>query len=182
MKTRDNYRVKVKVGDATIDVQGAESGVVKIVEALSEVLRGSRKAAPSTATGLPSPTPSSAQTAPVDIRTFFQEKAPSSDVEATAVAAHYFQYLAPPEHRRDTIDAASLQEAFRLAKWPLPKRTMYTLGHARNAGYLDSIGEGGQYRLNPVGYNLVEHTLGRAQSTDKPKERPVRKGKVTRRR
>ena len=71
-------------------------------------------------------------------------------MEAAAVAAYYNQYVAGAEQRQDTVNADSLQEAFRLARWPLPKRTAFTLVNARNAGYLDSVGEG-QYRLNPVG-------------------------------
>jgi hypothetical protein len=181
MKSKDNYTVTVKVGDATIDVRGGESGVVKIVEALSEILRGSRKPIISAAIGQPLPTPTTPiRSTPVDIRSFFEEKSPSSDVEAAAVAAHYNQYLADTEHRRDTINAASLQEAFRLARWPLPKQTAFTLVNARNAGYLDSIGEG-QYRLNPVGYNLVEHTLRREQM-QKPSKQRAKRRKVSRRR
>jgi hypothetical protein len=58
-----------------------------------------------------------------------------------------------------------LQDAFRLARRPLPARTSFTLTNARNAGYLDSAGEG-QFRLNAVGYNLVEHALG-AEGSEK---------------
>lgn len=169
---KDHYKVIVKIGDATVDVQGAERGVVNIVKALSGILGTSRKPVSSTIASSSSPTPApSVRSTPVDIRTFFQEKSPSSDVEATAVAAYYYQYLASPPHKRDTVDAESLQEAFRLARWPLPKRTIFTLANARNAGYLDSIGDG-QYRLNPVGYNLVEHTIGHAdESAKKPRRK-----------
>lgn len=170
---RDSYKVTVKVGDATVEVQGAESGVVKIVEALSDILRGARRATTPAVSGVPTPAAAIAGHArggPVDIRTFFSEKRPSSDVEAAAAAAYFHQYVAPPDQRKETIDAELLQEAFRLAKWPLPKRTVYTLVNARNAGYLDSLGEGGQYKLNPVGYNLVEHTLGSAEVSEKVKK------------
>ena len=72
---KQGYKVKIKVGDAEIDVEGAESGVVKIVEALSEVLRGSRKSPTLATTSAPSsiatPTP---RTSPVDIRSLFEEK------------------------------------------------------------------------------------------------------------
>jgi len=160
MKAKGNYRVRIKVGDAELDIEGAQRGVVKIVEALSDVLRGSRKP-PSVNASIPAqsatPTPRSF---PIDIRSFFAEKAPSSDVEAAAAAAYYYQYLAPQNERSETIDSDSLQQAFRLARRPLPKKTIYTLTNARNAGYLDSGGSPGLFRLNPVGYNLVEHTLG----------------------
>jgi len=166
---KQDYKVRIKVGDAEVDVEGAESGVVKIVEALSEVLRGSRKS-PSLPTSY---APSSIgmqthRTTPVDIRSIFEEKKPSSDVEAAAVAAYYYQYLAPEGDKRETVDSALLQDAFRLARRPLPARTIYTLQNARGAGYLDSAGEG-QFRLNAVGYNLVEHNLGSEVPQEKQK-------------
>jgi hypothetical protein len=169
MKKNGSYRVRIKVGDAQVDVEGAKDGVVKIVEALTDVLRGSRKATSASVpipplSGTPAP-----RGAPIDIRSFFVEKRPSSDVEAAAASAYYYQYLAPENERRETIDPEGLQKAFRLARRPLPKRTIYTLTNARNAGYLDSGGGPGQFRLNPVGYNLVEHTLGSSGQGEKPK-------------
>jgi len=169
---KKDYRVKLKVGDAEVEVEGAESGVVKIVEALSEVLRSSRRPASlgiaSIASAVAAPSPSPVRTGPADIRSFFEEKKPSSDIEAAATAAYYYQYVAAEPQRRETIDSASLQEAFRLARRRLPSRTIYTLTNARSAGYLDSAGEG-EFRLNPVGYNLVEHGLG-SSGDEEPKK------------
>ncbi len=179
MKNKQDYKVRLKIGDAEVEVEGAESGVVKIVEALSEVIRGARKTAtPSAIIGPPPSAQPSARTGPTDIRSFFAEKQPSSDIEAAATAAYYYQYLAREGDRRGGIDSASLQEAFRLAKRPLPAKTYFTLMNAKNAGYLDSAGEGGQFRLNPVGYNLVEHTLGPSQ--EKKKKLAKRRHKTTR--
>lgn len=176
MKTKNSYKVQIKVGDAEVNVEGAESGVVRIVEALSDVLRGGRRTAIPTGIGVTSlVVPASPRSSSTDIRSFFDEKRPSSDIEAAAAAAYYNQYLAPEASRRDTIDSASLQEAFRLAKRPLPARTIYTLTNARNAGYLDSVGEGGQFRLNAVGYNLVEHNLGSSRASEKQLRKPRRK-------
>ena len=179
MNNKKSYKVQIKIGDAEVNVEGAESGVVKIVEALSDVLRGSRKPAGSSTTGGAPMAVSSAlavsgspRSSSTDIRSFFEEKQPSSDIEAAAVAAYYNQYVALEPNRRETIDASSLQEAFRLAKRPLPARTIYTLTNARNAGYLDSVGEGGQFRLNAVGYNLVEHGLGTSRLMEKRKVKP----------
>ncbi|MHB8527129.1 MAG: hypothetical protein ACYDD2_13345 [Candidatus Acidiferrales bacterium] len=169
---KKDYRVKFKVGDSEVEVEGAEVGVVKIVEALSEVLRGAGKEAKSSVDAVPLRAVAPAtRTSPTDIRTFFAEKQPSSDVEAAAVAAYYYQYLADESSRQDTIDSATLKEAFRLAKRPLPARTIFTLQNARNAGYLDSGGEAGRFRLNSVGYNLVEHSLAGPQ-TGEPKRFP----------
>jgi hypothetical protein len=174
MKSRSEYRVKIKIGDAEVDVEGAQAGVVKIVEALSDVLRGSKKgliqsSTPSSPPSVSTPAPRSS---PVDIRSFFVEKQPSSDIEAAAVAAYFYRYLAPEGERRETIGSELLQEAFRLARRPLPARSIYTLQNARGAGYLDSTGEAGQFRLNAVGYNLVEHTLGASGPSDKRKSKP----------
>lgn len=180
------YKVKVTIGDATVEVEGQEKGVVAIVRALNEVVRTGRKSAgtipvsPSTLPSSPEPSHRSGHT---DIRSFFLEKHPSTDVEATAVVAYYHKYLAPPDERRDAIDPSTLQDAFRLAGRPLPTKTAYTLWNARTAGYLDSTGDTGLYRLNPVGFNLVEHTLGKTDvggdKNSKRKRKPnSRKGKT----
>lgn len=162
---KNDYRVKFKIGDSEVEVEGAEAGVVKIVEALSEALKGLGRDVRGPSAAIPAPSvASSTRTSSMDIRQFFAEKQPSSDVEAAAVAAYYYQYLA--DERQETIDPATLKEAFRLAKRPLPAKTIFTLVNARNAGYLDSGGEAGHFRLNSVGYNLVEHTLGGSQASE----------------
>ena len=178
MPDKKPYRVKVTVGDSVVEVEGEEKGVVAIVKALSEVLRGAKKAP------VPLPTQPALEPLPragqIDIRTFFQEKRPSSDIEAAAVVAYYYKFLTPEEQREDGIDAQTLQEAFRLAGRPLPAKAIYTLVNARNAGYLDSTGESGLYRLNPVGFNLVEHTLGKVEP--KKEKKSLRKARVPRKR
>lgn len=176
MRKSKDYRVKVKVGDAILDIQGAEAGVVKIVEALSDVLRGAKKNVPVLAgSGPSSVSPTAPRGASTDIRNFFAEKKPSSDVEAAAAAAYYYAFKLPDRERKETIDAGTLQDAFRQARYPLPARTIFTLNNARNAGYLDSAGEG-QFRLNPVGYNLVEHALGGEGGSDKTRRKPRARG------
>jgi hypothetical protein len=161
-KVKDpGYKVKLTIGDAIVEIEGKESGVVKLVTALKDALTGSRRVSPLPGSlQLEGSRPTVIVTRPrMDIRSFFEEKNPSSDVEAAAVAAYYYQHLAPEGERQDFVDSALLQRAFQLARRPLPKRAIYTLQNARNAGYLDSRGDG-QYRLNAVGYNLVEHGLG----------------------
>jgi hypothetical protein len=187
VKTPAPYKVKIAVGDATVDIEGAEAGVVKIVEAISDVLRGGRKGTGSTSGGSSSPAlaPASASAmAPAhqphtDIRLFFSEKAPSSDVEAAAVTAYFYQYLAPNEEKQDYIDSSLLERAFRLGKRPLPAKVIYTLQNARNAGYLDALGDG-RYKLTAVGYNLVDHTLGSSadgEGSPRPRRRKPKKAK-----
>ena len=174
MAVKGAYKVKVTIGDTVVEVEGEERGVVAIVKALSNVVRTDLK------TSGPSPTIPTFEPAErqgqIDIRTFFQEKKPSSDVEASAVAAYYYKYFAPKDQRKDAIDSSTLQEAFRLAARPLPRKTAFTLVNARNAGYLDSTGESGLYRLNPVGFNLVEHALGKGEVA--PAKKITRKRKT----
>jgi hypothetical protein len=95
-----------------------------------------------------------------DIRSFAQEKAPSAAIERAVLVAYYLTELAPQSERRDSIDKEDLKRYFKQAGFPLPKRPEQTLVDARHAGYLDPVGEG-KYRLNPVGYNLIAHTLPR---------------------
>lgn len=177
MAGKKPYKVKVTIGDAVVEVEGEEKGVVAIVQALSDAVRGGRKTSDVVST--PATSGPAPRLTPVDIRSFFQEKQPSSDVEAAAVVAYYYRYLAPPEQRRDAIDPSALQDAFRLARRPLPAKAAYTLVNARNAGYLDSTGETGFYRLNPVGFNLVEHTLGKGDI--KPEKKNIRRRRLAQR-
>lgn len=157
----EQYEVKVTVGDAEIEVHGAKDGVVEIVRALSEVLAGRTATSPRTA---PTSTPELPEVperrrGQVDARSFFQEKAPSSQSEAISVAAYYAMELAPPDMRAPAIDKKRATEIFRQARYPLPKRTDQVLVNALHAGYLQRVGPG-EYKLSPVGFNLVEHTLG----------------------
>lgn len=153
----DEYEVKVTVGDAEIEVRGAKEGVVEIVRALSDVLSTRQPSRREEATPIPAESP--ARRAQVDARSFFQEKSPSSQSEAIAVAAYYLSELAPPEMRSPSVDARMLTEVFRQARHPLPKRMPQSLVNTQNAGYLVRVGTG-EYKLSPVGFNLVEHTLG----------------------
>jgi hypothetical protein len=155
------YDVKVTVGDAEIEVHGAKEGVVEIVKALSEVLAGraqprqpeASRTADTAAEVVP------ARVSQIDARSFFQEKQPSSQTEAITVGIYYLTELAPPEMRIPAADAKSLTQVFRQARWPLPKRMPQSLVNTLNAGYLVRVGAG-EYKLSPVGFNLVEHTLG----------------------
>jgi hypothetical protein len=152
----EQYDVKVTVGDAEIEVHGAKDGVVEIVRALSEVLAG-RSSRPAERTA---PATGEAPTrASVDARSFFQEKAPSSQAEAIAVATYYLTELAPAGKRSPTIDKRKVLDVFRQARYPLPQRTDQSLVNTQKAGYLDRVGPG-EYTLTPVGFNLVEHSLG----------------------
>jgi hypothetical protein len=87
-----------------------------------------------------------------------EEKAPSSAIEMAAMVAFYLSELASPDIRKDVVSKKDIDKYFKQANFPLPKESKFTLPNAAKAGYFDALGNG-QYRLNPVGYNLVAHGL-----------------------
>jgi len=121
-----------------------------------------------------------------DIRTLTKEKAPRSANEMAALVAYYVAEVAPEPYRKQNINADDIKTYFKQAPYRLPSSAKMTLVNAKNAGYLESAGTG-QYRLNPVGYNLVVHALpadtsgkqGSPKNTKKKKKkkkRALRKG------
>src|SRR5262245_24447876 len=112
----------------------------------------------------------------IDIRSFKEEKQPKTASEMVAVAAYYLAHLAPPDERRDYIVADDIRKYFLQAVFPLPSAPPHmTLVNAKNAGYLDAR-ERGQYRLNPVGYNLITNKLPPAQArAERPPAGPRKK-------
>jgi hypothetical protein len=104
---------------------------------------------------IPSHQPQSPGRAP-DIKQFTISKAPKSDQQFATVVAYFYRFEAPPEQRRETINAEVLSDAARLVVRKRPTR--FALTNAKNQGYLDSAGTG-EYRINTVGENLVAITL-----------------------
>jgi hypothetical protein len=94
-----------------------------------------------------------------DVRSLKDEKAPRSANEMAALVAYYLSEAAPDAHRKQTINADDIKTYFKQASFKLPSSAKMTLVNAKNAGYLEATGEPGQYRLNPVGYNLVAYNL-----------------------
>jgi hypothetical protein len=124
--------------------------------------------------GLPAaPPPGAIQ----DIRSLAQQKSPRSANEMAALVAYYLSDVAPQPLRKDTVDSDDLKTYFKQAGFKLPSSARMTLVNAKNSGYLKSVGEG-QYRLNPVGYNLVVHNLP-SRSEKKHRQRKTRKTKKT---
>jgi hypothetical protein len=101
----------------------------------------------------------------IDIRSFGQEKSPRSVNERVAVVGYYLSELAPADERKAEISAADITKYFKQAGFPLPRAAGMTLVNAKNAGYLDAGAERGTYKLNPVGHNLVAHSLPAATTT-----------------
>lgn len=114
-------------------------------------------------------------------------KQPRSDSEMAALAAYWLRDLAPDGERRDYITRKDVEQLFKIAEHPLPKRAEFTLPNAKGAGYVEQLGEG-KYKLNAVGYNLVAHTLpregaganGAARKRGKRKAPPKKKKKKSR--
>jgi hypothetical protein len=119
-----------------------------------------------------------------DLKTFVSGKSPKSDVQFAATVAYFYRFEAPPEQRRNEIDADILQDACRLAARQRLKRPGMTLTNAKNQGLLDKGSETGKYAINTVGENLVVMTLpsrsdgaAKAGKSKKPKKskKPTRK-------
>jgi hypothetical protein len=108
-----------------------------------------------------------------DIRSLREAKQPSSAVEMAAVVAYYLSEAAPADERQEAVTTADLEKYFKQANYRLPTRIATTLNNAAAAGYFDRAARG-EYRLNPVGFNLVTQTLPRATG-EAPRRAPTRK-------
>jgi hypothetical protein len=106
------------------------------------------------------PRPPIDKRATTDIRSLKDDKNPGSAIEMAAVVAYYLTEVAPEGERKDTVNSADLERYFKQAVFALPTRMANTLPNAAKAGYFDSAARG-EYRLNPVGHNLVTQTLPR---------------------
>jgi hypothetical protein len=95
---------------------------------------------------------------PSDIRSLKEQKQPRSANEMAALVAYYVSELLPPDERRPVVTSSDIDKYFKQANYRLPGRVAQTLPDAARAGYFDVV-DRGQYRLNPVGYNLVVHGL-----------------------
>jgi hypothetical protein len=100
-----------------------------------------------------------------DIRSLKETKNPRSAIEMATLVAYYVSELAPEGQRRNTITRQDIERYFKSGNFKLPSDASFTLVNAKNAGYLDNAGSG-QYKLNPVGYNLVAHRMGTRDKKD----------------
>jgi hypothetical protein len=118
---------------------------------------------------------------PADIRSLREEKQPKSANEMAAVVGYYLAEVAPAGERKTEIGTADIEKYFKQAQHRLPEAPSKTLRNAAAAGYFDSV-ERGLYTLNPVGHNLVAHSLPRAASSPPARKRRSNKskGKTTR--
>jgi len=80
-----------------------------------------------------------------------------------AVIGYYMSELAPANEQSDTITRETIRKYFKMAGFPIPTALRNVLPNAAAAGYFEAVNRG-EYRLNPVGYNLVVHRLPRSGS------------------
>lgn len=116
------------------------------------------------ASKLPESAPSEAPAVPEvisDIRTLKDQKQPKSAVEMAVLVAYYVSEVAKGDERKNTIGTADITKYFKQGDYPLPSQPRVILHRAKNAGYLDPS-DRAQYKLNPVGHNLVAHGLPRS--------------------
>src|SRR5580704_16963820 len=66
-----------------------------------------------------------------DLKTFVTAKNPGNDVQFAATVAYFHRFEAPPDQRKNEIDAATLQEACRLAGRARLKNPLMTLNNAK---------------------------------------------------
>jgi hypothetical protein len=104
------------------------------------------------------------QQEPTHIKELKEKKKPRSAIEMAALVAYYLANLAPEKDRKDRITTKDINTYFKIADFPLPTKTEFTLPNTKGAGYLDSVGHG-QYKLNAVGHNLVVHSMPRGESS-----------------
>jgi hypothetical protein len=98
-----------------------------------------------------------------DIRTLTAEKQPRSTNEMVALIAYYVSELAPEGEASQTVNLEIIRKYFKMARFPMPRAPQSALPNAAAAGYLENVSRG-EYRLNPVGYNLVVHGLPRSNA------------------
>lgn len=109
-----------------------------------------------------------------------EQKKPRSAIEMAVLVAYYLSHKAAKSARKQTISTEDLTTYFKIADFKLPSSPQYTLPNTKNAGYLDSAG-GGEYKLNPVGYNLVVHSMpktGKADARKRPAKKKASKSKA----
>jgi len=113
----------------------------------------------------------------VHIKDLVRDKKPRSAIEMATLVTYYLSYKAPQNERKQTVNNKDIDTYFKIADFKLPSQPKFTLPNTKGAGYLDSVGDG-EYKLNPVGYNLVVHSMPKTseQGTHRPRrKKPIKK-------
>ena len=85
--------------------------------------------------------------------------------------AYYLSHKAPQKDRTQTVNTKNIETYLRLVDLNYYEAPIYAR-NAKKAGYLDSVGDG-NFKLNPVGYNLVVHNMPKAseQGARRPQQK-----------
>lgn len=102
---------------------------------------------------------------------FYNQKKPTSDIQAAALVAFFYSEMAEQEERSSFVDAEILRKGFKACNHPMPEKIDQTLRNAKNYGYLDTAGEAGKFKLTPTGYNLVAHSLPSSDKSAVPSKK-----------
>ena len=118
-------------------------------------------------------------TGQVHIEDLVRDKKPRSAIEMATLVAYYLSHKAPQNERKQTISNKDIETYFKIGEFKLPSKPKFTLVNTKGAGYLDAVGDG-EYKLNPVGYNLVVHSMPKTseRGASRPKHKKPRKKKV----
>ena len=112
----------------------------------------------------------------VHIQDLVHEKKPRNAIEMATLVAYYLSHVAPQPDRKNTITTKDIETYFKIGDFKLPTKPKFTLPNTKAAGYLDAVGDGA-YKLNPVGYNLVVHSM--PKKVDTPVSRPRRQRRTS---
>lgn len=109
----------------------------------------------------PPPPPSGAHFAdgrPLDIKTLKERKKPASAKQMACLVAYYLSDVAPTNERREFVTHEDMEKYFKQAGYPQTNKMEQVLVDAKRSGYFESSVRG-QYKLNPVGHNLVAYKM-----------------------
>lgn len=102
---------------------------------------------------------------PKDIRSLKAQKNPKTAKEMACLVAYYLQEVASGEEKKENITAPDITKYFKQAGFKLPTAINQLLVDVKGAGYFDASPKGG-YKLNPVGYNFVVHSMPKKSKKD----------------
>lgn len=177
-----DYSFKANLGTISIEVQGPKEFVQPIYESFKPLLDREIK----NLLKVPKPPEPQQDTKKTDggggfprkasILDFYNQKKPSSDIQATVLVAFFYSEMAEQEERSSVVDAQLLEKGFKGCNHPMPENLPQTLRNAKNYGYLDGTGETGKFKLTPTGYNLVAHSLPSGEpGSPSPKKKRIKR-------
>ena len=111
-----------------------------------------------------------------DIKTFLDEKNPTSANQLVAAVAYYHKFEAPVAERKNSISADDVTEACRKANRERPKFPSQIMVNANAFGLVDKVGTGA-YEINAVGENLVAVSMPTAGHGNSGTKRSTTKAK-----